>query len=165
MSYKHPTLPHGFRPLLTGLSGPLSRLLPKTIRISIMDALTGSALHRLVRPTNMASADFSPSIPTPLDIGSTRQMERPPRVIRVTFIPYTRRIYFHIFRMVLGFEYLCPLAQMWLPHMRFLFVGPGLCLQLPSDSASRRTPLLFGYRFPPSGSEEDLHLQVTNQPP
>jgi hypothetical protein len=25
--------------------------------------------------------------------------------------------------------------------------------------------LLFGYRFPPSGSEEDLHLQVTNQPP
>jgi hypothetical protein len=52
----------------------------------------------------MASADFSPSIPTPFDAGSTRQMERPPRVIRVTFIPYTRRIYFHIFRMVLGFK-------------------------------------------------------------
>ena len=49
--------------------------------------------------------------------------------------------------------------------MRFLFVGPGLCLQLPSDSGSPRTPLLFGYRFPPSGSEEDLHLQVTNQAP
>ncbi len=49
--------------------------------------------------------------------------------------------------------------------MRFLSVGPGLCLRLPSDSASRRTPLPSGYRFPPSGSEEDLHLQVTNQPP
>jgi hypothetical protein len=49
--------------------------------------------------------------------------------------------------------------------MRLLFVGPGLCLQLPLDSASRRTPLLFGYRFPPSGSEEDLHLQVNVQPP
>ena len=49
--------------------------------------------------------------------------------------------------------------------MRFLFVGPRLCLRLPSDSASRRTPLPSGYRFPPSGSEEDLHLQVTKQPP
>jgi len=28
--------------------------------------------------------------------------------------------------------------------MRFLFVGPELCLQLPSDSGSPRTPLLFG---------------------
>jgi hypothetical protein len=49
--------------------------------------------------------------------------------------------------------------------MRFLFVKPGFCLRLPSDSVSRRTPLPFGYRFPPSGPEEDLHLQVTNQPP
>src|SRR5664279_1666420 len=49
--------------------------------------------------------------------------------------------------------------------MRFLFVGSRLCLRLPSDSASRRTPLPSGYRFPPSGSEEDLHLQVTNQAP
>jgi len=28
--------------------------------------------------------------------------------------------------------------------IRFLFVRPAFCLQLPSDSASRRTPLLFG---------------------
>jgi|GEM_PF-1286363 len=27
------------------------------------------------------------------------------------------------------------------PCMRFLFIGPGFCLRLPSDSASRRTPL------------------------
>jgi hypothetical protein len=92
----------------------------------------------------MASADFCQPIPTPLGASSTRQVDRPPKVRRVTFIPYTRRIYFHTFRMVLGFESLSPLAQMWLPHMRFLFVGPGLCLQLPSDSGSPRTPLLFG---------------------
>ena len=32
--------------------------------------------------------------------------------------------------------------------MRFLSVGPEICLQLPSDSTSRWTPLLFGYTFP-----------------
>jgi len=30
-----------------------------------------------------------------------------------------------------------------MPYMRFLFVGAGFCLQLPSDSTSRWTPLLF----------------------
>jgi len=43
-----------------------------------------------------------------------------------------------------GFEDHSRLARICLPRMRFLFVGPGFCLQLPSDSASRRTPLLFG---------------------
>ena len=32
--------------------------------------------------------------------------------------------------------------------MRFLSVGPRICLQLPSDSTSRWTPLLFSYTFP-----------------
>ena len=32
--------------------------------------------------------------------------------------------------------------------MRFLSVGPEICLQLPSDSTSQWTPLLFGYTFP-----------------
>ena len=32
--------------------------------------------------------------------------------------------------------------------MRFLSVGPEICLQLPSDSTLRWTPLLFGYTFP-----------------
>ena len=41
------------------------------------------------------TADFCQPIPTPLDAGSTRQAGRPPRVIRVTFTPYTRRIYSH----------------------------------------------------------------------
>jgi hypothetical protein len=30
------------------------------------------------------------------------------------------------------------------PLMRFLFVRPALCLQLPSDSGLLWTPLLFG---------------------
>ena len=33
----------------------------------------------------MASADFCPPIPPPRDSGSQRQVDRPPRVIRVTF--------------------------------------------------------------------------------
>ena len=32
--------------------------------------------------------------------------------------------------------------------MWFLSVGPEICLQLPSDSTSRWTPLLFGYTLP-----------------
>ena len=32
--------------------------------------------------------------------------------------------------------------------MRFLSVGPRICLQLPSNSTSRWTPLLFSYTFP-----------------
>ena len=47
--------------------------------------MTGSALRRSVRPTNMASADFCQPIPAPLDAGSTGQADRPPRAIRATF--------------------------------------------------------------------------------
>ena len=32
-------------------------------------------------------------------------------------------------------------SALLLPYMRFLFVGSGLCLRLPSDSTSRWTPL------------------------
>jgi len=41
----------------------------------------------------MASADFCRSIGTFLNISSTRQIDRSPRVMRVTFLPYTRHIY------------------------------------------------------------------------
>jgi hypothetical protein len=54
-----------------------------------------SALCRSVNPTPMASADFCQPIPTPLDVSSTWQIDRPPRVMHVTFFPYTRRIYNH----------------------------------------------------------------------
>ena len=43
---------------------------------------------------NMASADFYPPIATPHGVGQPRwQTGRPPRVRRLTFAPYTRRIY------------------------------------------------------------------------
>ena len=42
----------------------------------------------------MASADFYPPIATPHGVGQPRwQTGRPPRVRRLTFAPYTRRIY------------------------------------------------------------------------
>jgi hypothetical protein len=43
-----------------------------------------------------------------------------------------------------GFEDNGLLARMELPHMRFLFVGPEVCLRLPSDSTSQCTPLPSG---------------------
>ena len=41
----------------------------------------------------MASADFCRPIKAPLDAPSTGQTDRSPRVMRVTFLPYTRHIY------------------------------------------------------------------------
>ena len=41
--------------------------------------------------------------------------------------------------------------------MGFLFVSPVVCLQLPSDSISRWTPLLFGYPLPTAGRGRDFH--------
>ena len=41
--------------------------------------------------------------------------------------------------------------------MGFLFVSPVVCLQLPSDSTSRWTPLLFSYPFPTAGQGRDFH--------
>ena len=50
-----------------------------------------------------------------------------------------------------------------MPHMRFVFLGPEVRLQLPSDTSSRGLPLLFGLEFPSSRSPEDLHLLVTSR--
>ncbi|MBR1483428.1 MAG: hypothetical protein IJ598_10740, partial [Ruminococcus sp.] len=36
-------------------------------------------------------------------------------------------------------------------------VRPQVCLHLPSDSASRRTPLVFGYILPAVGRIRDFH--------
>ena len=41
--------------------------------------------------------------------------------------------------------------------MRFLFVRSRVCLQLPSDSPSPGTPLLFGYALPTTGRARDFH--------
>jgi len=47
--------------------------------------------------------------------------------------------------------------------MRFVFLGPEVRLQLPSDTSSRWLPLLFGSEFPSSRPPEDSHLQVTSR--
>ena len=47
-------------------------------------------------------------------------------------------------RVVWDFDSSCSLVRSAPPSMRFLFVGSELCLRLPSDSVSRRTPLPFG---------------------
>ncbi len=92
--------PISTQPYLTGsaryfrFQGSLAGHLLKTIRKQSLPCSTGSALHRGVSPTTMASADFCQPIPAPFDAGSSRQVDRSPRVRHVTFIPYTRRIYF-----------------------------------------------------------------------
>lgn len=100
-----------------------------------------SALHRSVAATT-ASADSCPPIPTSLDAGSTPETGGRttglPR--RVTFVPYTWPIYDRTLRVTLGFGLDRSLARMQPPPMSFLFVRPALCLQLPSDPASRRRP-------------------------
>ncbi len=44
--------------------------------------------------------------------------------------------------------------------MRFLFVGPAFCRSLPSDSASRRTPLRLWLTVPSIRPVRDFHPQV-----
>ena len=69
-----------------------------------------------VGSTTTASADIRHPIPTSHDAGSTRQGNGSPRVRRVTFVPYTRRIYGRTFRVISGFGFYGPLAQMRTPH-------------------------------------------------
>ena len=106
-----------------------------------------SALPPINRST-MASADFCQFSRTllhglPFQNPFPWLTGRSPRVRTITFIPSTRCIY----RMGPG--------QYWIsfcyanssipiqPYMQFLFIEPGLCLQLLSDSTSRWTPLLL----------------------
>ena len=127
--------------------------------------MTDSALHCSVKTATMASADFCQPIPTPLDDGSTRQVGRPPRVSRATFIPYTRRIYFRT--LPYGYRALEIMAS-----------SPGCgCLICGSCSSGRD----FAYSFLPTmprgravavrlvvpaiGPTGDLHPQVIQPSP
>jgi len=76
--------------------------------IRLISGVTSSALCRAVDPTLTASADFCQPIPSLCNDGSTWQVGRSPRVRRATFIPYTRRIYFPIFRVIIGLRILWP---------------------------------------------------------
>jgi hypothetical protein len=138
---KRPALSRGFRPLPPAWArsrGICSRRSEN--RSSFSDRFSPSP----VGPATAASADFCHPIPTPRGAGSTRQDGRSPRVRRVTFVPSTCRIYGRTLRGASGFELFGPLARVRTPHMRWLFVRPALCLQLPSDPGSLRAPLLFG---------------------
>jgi hypothetical protein len=59
----------------------------------------------------MASADFCRPFGPPCDESSRWQDDRSLRVRRVTFLPYTRRIYAATIRMTSGFESIGPLAH------------------------------------------------------
>ena len=83
------------------------------LRSPAVSALSGQCLDRAGRrpTTTMASADFCRPFDPSCDGPSHRQDDRPLRVRRVTFLPYTRRIYAGPVRMTLGFESICPLAH------------------------------------------------------
>ena len=99
LSYKHPVLPYGFRPLLQTL-GPLNEASAKDNLNFGTIALTDSALRP--KGTTMTSADFCISIPSSLDDGSSWQIHRPPRVMHTCLHAYARRIYDHAFRAAIG---------------------------------------------------------------
>jgi len=69
------------------------------------------------------------------------QSIRSPRVIRTHLHAYIRRIYDRAFRTSIGLWRYLPPHPARPPRMRFLFIGPALCLQLPSDPTSRWAPL------------------------
>ena len=77
--------------------------------------MTGRSFTAPVSAATTTSAAICQPIPAPYGAGSPRQADRLPRVIRVTFTAYIRRIYVPTFRMVSGFEFHGPLAQMGPP--------------------------------------------------
>src|ERR1700686_1972118 len=49
------------------------------------------------------------------------------------------------------------------PQIRFLYIGSRFCSTLPSDPYLTVTPLRFAITSPPSGCEEDFHLQAVER--
>src|SRR5699024_3097045 len=126
----------------------------KTLSV-VVAILTPPLFRRLLlfRPSSfkitMASADFLqfilPSL-TGLSLWkipflSSGTLVRPPRVRAITFLPCNFCIY--CMELVLYWTLFC-YANPSIPRqpcMHFRVVSSAFCLQLPSDSASRRTPL------------------------
>src|SRR6188472_2445138 len=114
------------------------QLLPSSTSLRLPPPTRGlpcSALRFILTPT-MASADFCTCIPSPFDAGSTRHTRRSPRVLRTHRHAYARRIYVIAFRTRIGLRSFAPAHPAMPPRIRFLFVAPALCLQLPPDSQS-----------------------------
>jgi len=99
------------------------------------------------RRDTMASADFCQFNRTllyglPFQNSSLRPTGRPPRVRTIAFIPSTRCIYPAGSGQYWTSFCLANSSAPLRPFMQFLFIEPGFCLQLLSDSTSRWTPLL-----------------------
>jgi hypothetical protein len=102
-----------------------------------------SALHRSVRLLRLLLTPAAPSRRLSTAVahlfpGAGRQASQgKTRDLRAIYLSHLRP---HPSRVISGFGSMRPLARMRTPHMRWLFVRPALCLQLPSDPASRRRP-------------------------
>jgi hypothetical protein len=101
-SYKAPSLTSRIPSVTSGFKALFRGICSRRSEIRLLSGVTGSVLRWMVRPTLTTSADFFQPIPSPYSDSSTRQVGRSPRVRRATFIPYTRRIYFYIFRVIIG---------------------------------------------------------------
>jgi hypothetical protein len=62
--------------------------------------------------------------------------------------------------MDMDFATLSSLVRHRMPRIGFLFIGSHLCSTLLSDPRLATTPLRFAIPSPPSGWEEDFHLQA-----
>ena len=91
--------------------------------------------------STMASADFSQFVVT---TANETACETSPVKVRVLFL-HVPAAFTRTSGNLLDFSAFCHLIRISEPYMRFLSVRSEVCLQLLSDSVSRRTPLLFGY--------------------
>lgn len=91
----------------------------------------------------MTSADFLPFVVTMFRFEYVYSFTpaRPPRVSVITFTSYICYIYTLKFGQYWTLFCVGNSSVSSMPYMQFLFVRPRFCLQLLSDSASRRTPL------------------------
>ena len=89
----------------------------------------------------MASADFSQFVVT---TANETACETSPVKVRVLFL-HVPAAFTRTSGNLLDFSAFCHLIRISEPYMRFLSVRSEVCLQLLSDSVSRRTPLLFSY--------------------
>ena len=138
-----------------------------SVKVSVPSALSCSGLPFLHEGT-MPSADFCLGILPPHDGSSPfGHTDRSPRVLRTDFPPtYPSHLHPSLpddYRASNLYAFSprdrCPGTR--LRVMRFVYLGPGVYLPLPSDPASRWQPLRFGSWFPSSGSTEDFHLRVS----
>ena len=88
----------------------------------------------------MASADFSQQALLRLSNGLLDICEISPGKSDNLPLIYLPHLHDEI-RAVLDFALVGKLVRLTMPYIWFLFVRPRVCLRLPSDSASRRTPL------------------------